>query len=70
MIHSLELEQHLLGGLIKYPEKYAEIENFIDENDFYADDSQTNKIIFIALKQCIDKGDSVTSAGALVLNFL
>lgn len=59
MIHSLELEQHLLGGLIKYPEKYAEIENFIDENDFYADDSQTNKIIFIALKQCIDKGDSV-----------
>lgn len=59
MIHSLELEQHLLGGLIKYPHKYAEIENFIDEDDFCADDVDTNRTIFLAFKQCIDKGDSV-----------
>ncbi len=59
MIHSLELEQHLLGGLIKYPDTYSEIENFIDENDFFADQNQTNKTIFLALKQCIDKGDSI-----------
>lgn len=59
MIHSLELEQYLLGGLIKYPDKYSEVENFIDEDDFYADENQTNRIIFLALKQCIDKGDAV-----------
>jgi replicative DNA helicase len=59
MIHSLDLEQHLLGALIKYPEKYGEIENFIDESDFYADDNQTNKTIFLALRQCIDQGTEV-----------
>ena len=59
MIHSLDLEQHLLGALIKFPDKYAEIENFIDESDFYADDNQTNKTIFLALKQCIDQYNEV-----------
>jgi len=59
MIHSLDLEQHLLGALIKFPEKYAEIENFIDESDFYADDNQTNKTIFLALKQCLDQYNEV-----------
>ena len=34
MIHSIDLEQHLLGALIKYPDQYAEIQSFIDENDF------------------------------------
>ena len=59
MIHNLELEQHLLGALIKYPDKYGEIENFIDESDFYADDNQTNKTIFLALRQCIDQNLAV-----------
>ncbi|HAI18024.1 MAG TPA: hypothetical protein DCM10_08430, partial [Xanthomarina gelatinilytica] len=59
MIHSLDLEQHLLGALIKYPEKYAEIENFIDESDFYADDNQNHKTIFLALRQCIDQSADV-----------
>ena len=59
MIHSLDLEQHLLGALIKYPEKYAEIENFIDESDFYADDNQNHKTIFLALRQCIDQAADV-----------
>jgi len=59
MIHSLDLEMHLLGALIKYPEKYAEIQSFIDEGDFYADDNQTNRTIFCALKQCLDQGGSV-----------
>ena len=49
MIHSLDLEQHLLGALIKYPDKDGEIENFIDESDFYADDNQTNKTIFFMM---------------------
>ena len=59
MIHSIDLEQHLLGALIKYPDKYAEIENFIDESDFYADENQTNKTIFLALRQCIDQSMDV-----------
>ena len=59
MIHSLDLEMHLLGALIKYPEKYAEIQSFIDESDFYADDNQTNRTIFCAIKQCLDQGDNI-----------
>ena len=43
MIHSIDLEQHLLGALIKYPDQYAEIQSFIDENDFYA---TPNRILF------------------------
>ena len=59
MIHSIDLEQHLLGALIKYPDQYAEIQSFIDENDFYADNNQTNRTIFCAIKQCLDQGDNI-----------
>ena len=59
MIHSIDLEQHLLGALIKYPDQYAEIQSFIDENDFYVDNNQTNRTIFCAIKQCLDQGDNI-----------
>ena len=35
MIYSYELEQHLIAGLIKYPESYPLIAAFINQDDFY-----------------------------------
>lgn len=59
MIYSLELEQRLLAGLIKYPECYGEIANFIGEIDFSSDQNKITKTIFSVLKGLCDKGDGV-----------
>ena len=57
MIHSLDYEQHLLAGLIKYPNVYVEVAPFISEQDFYDDSSLVNKTIFCVLKQALESGE-------------
>ena len=37
MIYSFELEKQLLAGLIKYPDRYADIADFITEKDFWSE---------------------------------
>lgn len=59
MIYSHELEQHLLAGLIKYPEVYFEISTLISEEDFRAGNSAVNQTIFKIIRQLIDGGGSV-----------
>jgi replicative DNA helicase len=59
MIESKELERHLLAGLIKHPEMYAEIAPFISEDDFSTEASQVHATIFKILRNCIDKGVQV-----------
>ena len=59
MIHSLELEQHLLGALIRHPDQYGDVAGFIDIDDFYADDNEVHRTIFLALRQCLEKGEQV-----------
>jgi replicative DNA helicase len=59
MIFSIELEQHLLAGLIKYPKKYFDISSVVNPEDFYSEDSCVNKTIFIMLKQMIESGEVV-----------
>jgi len=59
MIFSHELEQHLLAGILKYPDSFFQISNFIQEDDFRASDEGLNKTIFKILKQCIEAGDAV-----------
>jgi replicative DNA helicase len=59
MIYSHELEQHLLSGLIKYPEVYFEISTLISEEDFRAGNSAVNKTVFKIIRQCIDAGEQV-----------
>lgn len=51
MISSNELEQHVLAGLIRYPEIFHDIEYFIDEKDFYNQDSIVHQTIFKIVKQ-------------------
>jgi len=57
MIHSLDYEQHLLAGLMKYPNLYVEVAPFISEQDFYDENSLVNKTIFCVLKQALESGE-------------
>ena len=59
MIFNIELEQHLLAGIIKYPKKYFDISSFISEDDFYSEDSYVNKTLFLVIKQIIESGEQV-----------
>ena len=59
MIYNLELEKQLLAALIKEPEDYCEIANFISHKDFYSEDSSLHSSIFTIVKQAIDSGDQV-----------
>ena len=55
MIYNLELEKQLLAALIKEPDLFCEIANFIDHDDFYSEDSNLHKTIFTIIKQAIRK---------------
>ena len=59
MIYNLELEKQLLAALIKEPESYCEISNFINHKDFYSEDSSLHSSIFTIIKQAIDSGDQI-----------
>tara|TARA_Y100000593_G_scaffold31767_3_gene62488 strand:- start:19032 stop:20522 length:1491 start_codon:yes stop_codon:yes gene_type:complete len=48
-IYSLQIERHVLGGLIKYPDLFAEIDGFVIEKDFYNDVHYT---IYNVIKSC------------------
>ena len=49
-IYSLQLEKYVLGGLIKNPDVFYEIERFVDKNDFT---NSLNSTIFTIVKQFI-----------------
>jgi replicative DNA helicase len=59
MIYNLELEKQLLAALIKEPENYCEVSNFINHKDFYSEDSNLHASIFTIIKQAIDGGEQV-----------
>lgn len=59
MILNIELEQHLLAGIIKYPKKYFDVSSFISEEDFYSEDSYVNKTLFLVIKQMIEGGEQI-----------
>jgi len=59
MIHSYDLETQLLAGLIKYPDRYADISAFITEKDFWSETSKINRTFFLVLKQAIDNGEKI-----------
>ena len=49
-IYSLQVEKHLLGGLIKYPDIFSDVEQFVNDQDFYNSVHQT---IFCVLRDSI-----------------
>lgn len=57
MVYSYELEQHLLAGLIKYPESYPLIAAFITKDDFFSQNTAVNKTIFCVLRQSLEASE-------------
>ena len=59
MIYSYDLETQLLAGLIKYPDRYADIASFITEKDFWSESSKINRTIFSVLRQAIENDENI-----------
>jgi replicative DNA helicase len=59
MIYNYELEKQLLAALIKEPESYSEVANFISSKDFYSEDSNLHGTIFTIIKQSIDSSEEI-----------
>ena len=56
MIYSLQVERHVLSGLLKHQDLFADIDVFLTENDFYNDVHCTIYSIFKNIKH---KGENV-----------
>ena len=46
MVYSLQIERHVLSGLLKYQDIFADIDIFINENDFFHEIHATIYTIF------------------------
>ena len=57
-IYSLQIERHVLGGLIKHPEIFPEIDGFVTEKDFFNDVHYT---IYNVIKSCAYQNQSIDS---------
>ena len=55
-IYSLRIEKHVLGGLIKNPGAFSEVERFINENDFY---SEVHNTIFCVIRETLLKKEKI-----------
>ena len=58
-MYSFEEEQQFLATLINHPDSFLEISSFINEEDFYSENSQVNKTIFSILKRSIESGNEI-----------
>jgi replicative DNA helicase len=55
-IYSLQIEKYILSGLIKHPTVYADISNFISENDFV---NEVHYTVFCVFKETFNNGEQV-----------
>ena len=55
-LYSYQTEKHVLGGLIKNPQVFADIDVIISEKDFYSDVHST---IFSCIKSIVFEGGDV-----------
>jgi|TARA_Y100000004_G_C8934898_1_gene421623 replicative DNA helicase len=56
MIYSLEIERHVLGGILKHPDVFPEIQRFITENDFY---NEVNRTVFCVMRDLLSNGKTI-----------
>ena len=56
MIYSLQVERHVLSGLLKHQDLFADIDVFLTENDFYND---VHSSIYTIYKNIKHKGENV-----------
>lgn len=55
-IYSIKIEKHVLGGLIKEPKLFADVERFVTEKDFIAEVHQT---IFCVIRSCFVNNEAI-----------
>lgn len=54
-LFSIELEKHLLGGLINHPECFPDLDGFLSEKDFHSTEHQ---VIYSTLKQILSENSN------------
>lgn len=59
MIFSLEIERTVLKGLLQHPHKWEEISCFLNEKDFYSEDSKVHISIFKLIKNALNNAESI-----------
>ena len=59
MIYDYEIEKQVLAALIKEPEGFIDISNFIDVSDFYSEHSNLHSTIFTIIKQSLESGEGI-----------
>ena len=59
MIYNLELEHRLLAGLLKHPDQYGAIADFISEKDFASTEENITGTVYIALKSFCENNKGV-----------
>ena len=52
-ISSLKIERHVLGGLIKYPEVFFDVDKFVTTSDFV---SKEHYVIYSTIKDILSSG--------------
>ena len=55
-IYSLQIEKHVLGGLINNPDAYLDIERFISAQDFYV---ELHSTVYSVIKTVLTKGEAL-----------
>jgi replicative DNA helicase len=59
MIASLDLEKTVLKGLLQHPHKWAEVSVFLNEKDFFSDDSVVNLSIFKLIRNALNNTETI-----------
>ncbi len=55
-LFSLQIERHVLGGIIKFPEIFPDLDGFINEQDFY---NEVHYTIFSVIKSAAHKSEKI-----------
>ena len=56
-LYSLQCEKYCIGGLIKYPDIFPEIDTWVKDNTFY---QSTHKVVWAVIKQILLNKESLT----------
>jgi replicative DNA helicase len=59
MIFSYEIEKKVLSGLLQHPEKWEEVSSFLNDSDFYSEDSKVNISIFKLIRNALDNAEII-----------
>lgn len=55
-IYSLQVEKHVLGGLLKHPQIFPDVDVFLSEEHFF---SPVHGTIFLVIRSCLSSGEKI-----------